>query len=339
MTAEWYTPTGAGNVPQRAILAAVTRWLRPSLLRRQSHGNRLLADGLDVQSPRLGGRQRHHVLTTDALVSTTLHGLEREPADRVGTVLEVDRAPVGVTQQPADRLITLPLSEDRSFGIFDSLPDDYTSASEFAEDLMRAASANHGHAMRRFVKKLVKARIANEPGLQSEIRAFIHEFREKAGINSNNGSDVRVADAFGLVYAAGELAQRFGALPKELRPAAAALWCYQMHRAYMEAEYKPFSKRLANIASGKRVIRVKRKGPVPKGYLGYIRKSGSQLELLVPTASMVSLFPDWDQIKKSHEVRCALKMDGSHLTTKRKLSAKPERVYCFAVPPEATESE
>jgi hypothetical protein len=100
----------------------------------------------------------------------------------------------------------------------------------------------------------------------------------------------------------------------------------------MESEYKPFSKRLADIASGDKVIRVKRKGPFPKGYLGFMRKSGSHLELLVPTASIARLIPDWDHIKKSHEVQSTLKIDGRHLTTKRKLGAKPERVYCFAIP-------
>lgn len=85
------------------------------------------------------------------------------------------------------------------------------------------------------------------------------------------------------------------------------------------------------MASDK-IAKLKRNSPAPKGFLGYIKKAGSGVELIVPLKSITTLIPDWERIKKSQEVRRLLKTDGSHQTVKRRLRGEAERVYCFSIP-------
>lgn len=115
-----------------------------------------------------------------------------------------------------DRLITLPI-EGRPHGVLDFVPSGTANASQFIADLVAAADAHHGHAIRRFLSHLVQERADDERRLRAEIVRRMASFREKAGVDPNAGSAVRVADAFGLVFAAGALAKRYGALPRAFR--------------------------------------------------------------------------------------------------------------------------
>lgn len=233
----------------------------------------------------------------------------------------------------ADRLLTLPVEDGRPHGVFDRLPDRYSSGSEFAHDLMRQAGRHHGHAMRRFLTQLVKTRAADEAALKRKIQKRIRQFRKKAGVDEDNGSAVRVADAFGLVFAAGKLAQEYGVLPRELRTGTATLRCYRLHIGHAKGANTPFVERLSALASHDSVTELTKRGPAKPGALAYLWRRGARAELLVPPANIETLIPDWRQIKGSREVERYLAREGDHRTVKRRIGGKaPERVHCFRLP-------
>ncbi len=65
----------------------------------------------------------------------------------------------------ADRLITISIPPDRPHGLFDFVPDEYKSGSEFAGVLISAAIQNHGKPFRKYLSGLVQAKAADEASL------------------------------------------------------------------------------------------------------------------------------------------------------------------------------
>ena len=233
----------------------------------------------------------------------------------------------------ADRLLTLHLDEARHYGLFDFLPKEYTSSSQFAQNLMRAADANHGHAIRRFLARLVADTTSDEGALRHKIQGYIDRFCEKAAVDKNDGSEVRVASAFGLVFAAGKLAQEYEVLPPELKPKAAALTSYRLHVDRSQAADRPFAQRLSMLVSDERIAKLKKGGATRSGALGFLSNKRSQPELLIPPANIEAFFPDWPRIKKLRDVKLHLVKDDGRLTVKRMIgNGRPRRVYCFKLP-------
>lgn len=113
----------------------------------------------------------------------------------------------------ADRLITLPLVEGRPFGIFDNCPPSYPSVAAFADALKREASEHFGHAVPAFLQYVVDRREREPNWLDRTLQRRLNRFTKAAGIDTNNGSEVRVGLAFGLVYVAGLIAKWAGVLP------------------------------------------------------------------------------------------------------------------------------
>lgn len=56
----------------------------------------------------------------------------------------------------ADKVLTIPIADDRSYGVFDTLPDDI-DGHRLASALLNIAQANLGHALLRFIRELVRA--------------------------------------------------------------------------------------------------------------------------------------------------------------------------------------
>lgn len=238
-----------------------------------------------------------------------------------------------------DRLITIQIPPDRRHGLFDSIPDEFSSGSDFAKALIAAADQNHGNAIRRFLQKLVEARASDEVKLKKDIAAMIARFCEKAHVDTSNGSAVRVAEAFGIVYAAGELAKRYGALPKRMRCGPAALACYRLHLSKND-DLESFSALLSAIAKRDDVIdlgirnisdfnaRTLAKAPA------FVRGRQSNRELWIRQARIKELIPNWTTLKHNPEIAQLLKRDGRHMRIKRTVGWKgaQERVYCFEFP-------
>lgn len=240
----------------------------------------------------------------------------------------------------ADRLITLSLNDDRTYGVFDFVPKRYGSASNFARSLIAAANDQHGTAFRRFIKGLVEQRANDEEALKAEIEDHLSTFRDQTGVDGNDGSARRIVDAFGLVFAAGKLAKKYGALPKQLHCGEAALACYRLYQGHNESLRKPFADRLRDLAACPEALRL---NGSPAASIDEIKDAQFLLDkgdshLLIYPNKIERMFPDWDAIKHTDEVAQHLKRDGAHLKVKKKVipGEKPKRLFCFKLPHKAT---
>lgn len=243
-----------------------------------------------------------------------------------------------VNAAAADRLLTIPIAASRSYGAFDKLPKRFKSSRQLAKALEKGFERHHGVAFPRFIERLVQSRHDDLEGLRSEVEATLAKFRAALGIDEDNGSACRVADAFGLVYAAGSLAKRYGVLPSKFKCRAAAKFAYRTH---IESQDRPsFRERLIELSTKLGVIDLD-KGKLPKltdakfGKVpAFLKTSRSgELEIRMSKRALNRAFPDWDMIKDSEEVASVRKREGRRGKVKRwvRQRATKDRVFCFVI--------
>lgn len=242
----------------------------------------------------------------------------------------------------ADRFITIDLSPDRKHGVFDELPRDYATAGLFARSLISAANQHHGHAIRIFLQGLVQDRHDDDEALKAKIEGSVQLFQKRANVDLDNGSAARVAEAFGIVYAGGVLAQQYGALPKALKCGRAVLNCY---KSYLLGNHEASAvlSILQAIARSKDTAKIgfqKHGGtPLPSSSClevapAFLKKVETKRELWIKPDRIHHLIPGWTRLKNKPEIIALLKRDGDHKTVKRTLPTqnKAVRVYCFELP-------
>jgi len=173
-----------------------------------------------------------------------------------------------VAAAAAQRLLSIP-AEASEFGIFDRLAPGFSTSNAMIQFAGSTSDRFFGTAIPVFLMHLVPARRQNEPNLRTAIEQWIKSFLDHADINRNDGPSVRIATPFGLTFAAGKLAQHWGALPQELRIGEAIMKCYRAH----------LSQAPALLGHGARVI----SGAAPEArsaldrIIGYIRQHRGQL--------------------------------------------------------------
>ena len=93
------------------------------------------------------------------------------------------------------------------------------------------AAKYYGVPIRAYLTKLTAARAAYPERLLRRTRYSVNRFVRATGIDMNDGPAHRVAKAFGLNYAAGELARRYGVLPSGWQEDIldCILTCYRAH--------------------------------------------------------------------------------------------------------------
>jgi hypothetical protein len=246
------------------------------------------------------------------------------------------------TKAAADRLLTLPIDEDRDYGAFDFLPEQYDSSSAFAASLIKAMSKHHGTAGQAYLQALVNEHANHPKRLKRRIEHLMARFRKLAGVDQNNGSAIRVADAFGLVYAAGKLAVGYEVLPSAVDCEEAALACYRQHIQGAQPT-QPFAERLKAVLEEPTTTKLADKGAKLKkkqlAAASAITLPGPQgRELLIPDDKIEAVFPDWLSIRRQAAVTSLLMRDGRHLSKKRSLTkdGTRKRFYCFRVPEDDT---
>ncbi len=161
------------------------------------------------------------------------------------------------SEAAADRLLTLDLSK-RNNRNFDSIPDAFADGTEFSRFLINAMARHHGTAMPRFLQKLVDYKARDEANLRDGIQRRIDSFLSKFRLDRDFGSDMRVAEAFGLFSAGGQLAQHYGALPKQFDCEAAAVACYRLFQA--STKRVSYVERLLELAADPNVIDLDARG-------------------------------------------------------------------------------
>jgi len=221
----------------------------------------------------------------------------------------------------SDRLLAIPVAKKRKHGVFESpLPKGCQNGEEAARAIDNLAAEHYGLAFRQFLKQLVKQRAMDEGALKADIEALILTFREAVGVDGNVGSDARVADAFGLVYAAGVLAQRFGALPKKLDCLAAASKCHSINRKSRGVAVTNVE-RLHRLAKRKGVVSINLKDS-SKTYRKLLAqapallqksKSGKR-ELLLSNAQLERAFPNSKALLSDPVVKALMRHDEGRST-------------------------
>ncbi|WP_118858318.1 DUF927 domain-containing protein [Sphingomonas mesophila] len=238
----------------------------------------------------------------------------------------------------ADRLLTLDLGvrENRNF---DHIPSTFADGTEFSRFLTAGMDRQHGTAMPHFLQKLVDHKHRNEAQLRDGIQRRIDGFLSELRLDRNDGSAMRVAEVFGLSSAAGQLAQHYGALPREFDCEAAALACYRLFQA--STKRMSYAERLLELAADPGVIDLDlRAGGLAAAdefhsASGFFRtRRRGRREFLVNPSTLQRLIPDADRLLKDSEVAQMLRRDGPHLTKKRSMveGEKPVRVHCFRLP-------
>lgn len=239
----------------------------------------------------------------------------------------------------ADRLITLPILGNRPFGIFDHCPPSYSSIGDFAESLKRAAAENYGHAMPAYLSYLVNEAARRPKALREKIEHYVAEFMRRAGTNTNDGSQLRVAQAIGLIYAGGKLAKAAGVLPSTYPCGSAALAALALHRDHARRQ-PSFDDRLVALMGHADTIDLakveistidedeRRRCPA---FL-YSGRSGSR-ELLVPIKHMDRVIPGWQALSREPTFVKRLSPPEGRLVRKRPVgqNGNLEPVYRFIV--------
>ncbi|WP_426958335.1 DUF927 domain-containing protein [Muricoccus radiodurans] len=175
-----------------------------------------LADGKDVGTTMYtlaGGAGRGRADRTGALRAPRtwrtlfLSTGEVSPADKIAETGQRSRAGQDV------RCVTIPADAGAGRGVWQVLHGQ-RDGEALSNAVKAAALAHHGHAARAFVERLARMR-ADKPaellrGLQDTIAAFTRGARVPPDAD---GQVKRVAQRFGLIVAAGELATELGILP------------------------------------------------------------------------------------------------------------------------------
>lgn len=244
-----------------------------------------------------------------------------------------------------DRLLTLPADAGSGFGVYSTLPDGVVSGSEFARQLTHAVDGQYGTAIRAFLAFLVQRRSDAPEGLATELETHLARFQRLAQIDPNDGSMVRVANSFGLAYAAGRLAKGWGILPKSWRCADTALTCFQRHLAAKTMRSGTVTDRVAAYAKlpGVRDVRGASKPTLTDAELkatpGIWRatKEG-EVEFVVWPETMKAAFSDWQSFVGELFALGIAKCERPGLTVKRPLrdGHGEERVFCFRITPSGT---
>lgn len=239
-----------------------------------------------------------------------------------------------------DGLISLQVPAGWEFGTKGNLPNKMTNSADFLHEVVTAAVANHGRPYRHFLEQLVVDLQSDPDRLIKRLARSQERFLDEAKIDRNDHVRLKVARVFAGIYAAEQLAIRYGALYRFQQPLSNLVKSMEMLTASPTPAI-PFRQRVEALMQDPRVFTpsAKAKGTemqtkLASDALGTNRITATYRELRIQPDRVHEAFSDWDQIKSSDEVQAVLRRDGAHLTVKAHLApALPlQRLYCFRLP-------
>ena len=241
----------------------------------------------------------------------------------------------------ADRILALPISPERPHGVFEvDLPKGKRTGEEAARAIDELVSNHYGYPIRHFVRALVNERASSEDAIKQEIDAHVMDFRQAVGVDGKSGTEARVADPFGLIYAAGRLAQRFGALPKTLQCMDSAVYCHRLNRESVGTRVSNLEQ-LLQLADRDEVIDVdladtskRYRKSVERAPAVILNGKNGKRELLVTLDVLNELFPRLNNVLTDPQIKPLLRCDEGRKTRKVKVAAgeKPKRFLCLRIP-------
>lgn len=122
------------------------------------------------------------------------------------------------------RVVDLPADAGQGLGIFDQIPPGFATAGAFADSLKQAAGQHHGAVFREYLRLLTKDRDKHI----ATVNDYRGDWKAEYVPEGAGGQVLRVADAFAVVAAAGELATDLGLTGwPEGEAAIAAAHCFK----------------------------------------------------------------------------------------------------------------
>jgi hypothetical protein len=248
---------------------------------------------------------------------------------------------IAVSDAASDRLLTLFIGQEREFGAFDFVPKGFSDSGALATSINHAVAKYYGQPIRHFLAKLVKSSNKAPERLRSRIAQLISTFRGKVGVDPNSGSESRVAEAFGLVYAAGVLAKEYGVLPEAMCVGPAVRAAYNLNRS--GCDELTLVEQILKVAGRKDILRVIDAKPLPvtnaqlAAAAGVMRVGKKGRRWLMLTGEQLKrLFSDPAALLRDSEVKAMLIHDEGRKMIKRVLcpGQPSQRVYCFRLPKE-----
>jgi hypothetical protein len=252
----------------------------------------------------------------------------------------------GLLRTLCERLLTIPLNSEYEHGVFKTLPAGCGNRLAFIAMLTDAARRHHGVALPAFLKCLVDDAARVPRSFQRWIERRMMAFRSTVACNEHDADAVLNADAFGMVYVAGLLAQRYRVLPATLECRAVAVRCYLAHRSLGRATTPPLLRLKAvmdhpdvidlDTFDGQLTDAMIRRAP------GFFKthRSGER-EFLMTTLQRNRVFPDWFNLRYNSEFSSAMRRDTDRWDRQRQLTAdrKPDRFFCFVLPDNSFEHQ
>jgi len=113
------------------------------------------------------------------------------------------------------RVIDIPADAGQGMGIFESLPEEFTDSSTYAQYLDEQSQLFYGTPQVIFLERLIADLNAENPdtSVKDQLIEGMGLFRKRCGVDPKSGIEVRFANRFALAYAAGCLAVDYGVFP------------------------------------------------------------------------------------------------------------------------------
>jgi putative DNA primase/helicase len=146
--------------------------------------------------------------------------------------LDEHAAQAGLKVNPGQRVRLLEIDADAGLGlgVWERLAPSM-SASDFSDRRQRMAHKYNGTAIQAFLPRFLADLHRDRAALLASIHADVRAFAAAVGVDGADGPRARAAKHFGLVYAFGALAIRYGILPwTEAEALDAAVRCWERTR-------------------------------------------------------------------------------------------------------------
>ena len=245
-----------------------------------------------------------------------------------------------VADAASDRLLTIPIGPGRRYGIFDCLPEGYATSGALADELTSRIRKCHGVGIRKLLTGLTRDMAERPDWVRERLNEHIASFRKRVGVDGTDGSETRVADACGTVYAALMFAVSYGAISRHIKPLKAALeayWLIQTTRA-KPPEALELLLKMARcwdtivVPHGTALVELS-DAEIDQATAIVRQCRNGQWELLLTDRQLKRVFPHLPSFFADPQIKLRAIAEGGRKKTKRRIrdNREHDRFHCFTL--------
>ncbi|WP_192216568.1 DUF927 domain-containing protein [Methylobacterium bullatum] len=233
-----------------------------------------------------------------------------------------------------ERMVTISIARERSYGVLDHLPSGYSGAAAAVEALRAASNEHWGTAGTAFIERMQGQIARDEEAFRGTLKRVLDRHREALSADIEKE---RVRKCFALVALAGMLARRWGIIPKAWGSSAPAVYAVAREAAgnqksrSQSASVTPiqqirtyFEKHRTDVVDVSTL-----QAPLSKvafeATAGFVKQVEGATELMIPARRFQEAFPQHEALMR------VLRDDGQARTEsgrKPKLTIKTPRAIC-----------